>query len=110
MLSFKDATVHSPIELGIGRDEELLFGTAPEGPPLKEYKRKDKMYIRIAKGEESRKHIPCDEVYRSKHGGVTYGLWQRFAWGDLSMKANMTLVAYDKDDNVGPGTYTKATN
>lgn len=35
-------------------------------------------------------------------------MWQRFAWGDLSMKANMTLVRYDADDNIGPGSYQKS--
>jgi hypothetical protein len=105
MLSFKDATVLEHIELKEGREEELLFGTQPEGPLLEEFKRKEKMHIRQIKGEESRKHVPCDEVYKSKHGGKTYGMWQRFAWGDLSMKANMTLVRYDADDNIGPGSY-----
>jgi hypothetical protein len=68
------------------------------------------MFVRSIKGPESRKHVPCDEVYRSKHGGVTYGLWQRFAWGENSMKANMTLIRPDCDPNIGPGTYTKSTN
>ena len=32
MLSFKDAAVQAPIELKMGRDEEVVFGKLPEGP------------------------------------------------------------------------------